>query len=190
MPTKAKAAADPYAEFNVPAGDNILSQIAVEAQKQLDAEAVVARLTEDLKKAQETLRHIQEHTLPNLMDAASQRSCTTRAGVKVEVTEVLRGSIPQASEVAAFQWLEDAQSGALIKRQITIEFSKGEEAWANKFMADLARRKRPVQSKFKRAVHPQTLQAYLREQLAAGVEVPLAIFGVFRQRFSKVTAPK
>lgn len=188
--SRSSATADPYADFNVPAGDNILSEIAAVAQQQLDAELKISKLEDELKSAQATLRNIQEHVLPNLMDTASQASCTTKSGLKVEVTEVLRGSIPQASEAAAFAWLEANNSGALIKRQIVVEFGKGEEAWANKFAADLAKRKRPLHSKTKRSVHPQTLQAYLREQLGAGVDIPLSIFGVFRQRFSKVTAPK
>jgi hypothetical protein len=179
-----------YSDFRAGAGDNILASIAQTAREQLEAEAKVARLEDELKSAQASLRNIQEHVLPRLMEQAEQSEVTTAEGIKVEVKEVLRGSIPEASQQQAFAWLETNNAGALIKREVTIEFGKGEEAWAAKFMADLSKRKRPVRSKAKKRVHPQTLLAFLREQLEAGNDIPLELFGVFRQRFAKITLRK
>lgn len=179
-----------YSEFRDAPGANILAMIAAEAVNQKRAEAEVARLEEELKKAQAELRNIKEHVIPRLMDDASQVRVTTKDGITVEVEEKLRGSIPESSAEAALSYLEEHGAGAIIKRQFIIEFGKGDEAWAKKFAADLAKRKRPLLAKTKRAVHPQTLLAYLREQLEAGEAVPLEVFGVYRQRSSKISLPK
>ena len=37
-----------------------------------------------------------------------------------------------------------------------------------------------------RKVEPMTLQAFIKEHLAAGKDIPLDIFGVYRQRIAKV----
>jgi hypothetical protein len=39
-------------------------------------------------------------------------------------------------------------------------------------------------------VHWQTLDAFVRQQLENGDELPLELFGVFRQRFAKVKSAR
>lgn len=176
-----------YSEFKEKPKDNVLGQLAGMAQEQKADEALVARLEEELAAAKEKLKTISEVTIPKFMDDCGMKDFTTKDGLRIDIVETIRGSIPKASETQAFSWLEDHNSGRLIKREFKIEFGKDEEAWAKKFQADLAKRKRPLKATVKRAVHPQTLAAYVREQLEAGVAIPLDVFGVYRQRASKVT---
>lgn len=175
-----------YSEFKDGPGDNILAQIASKAKEQVAAEAKVARLEEQLKEAQAELRMIAEQELPALMDAAEQVKLTTKDGIEIQVAEAIRANIPEANKDKAFSWLEDNNHGRLIKREFKIEFGKDEEAWANKFERDLAKRKKPLRVSRKKAVNPQTLSAFVREQLAEGVSLPMDLLGVFRQRFTKV----
>lgn len=175
-----------YREFKDGPGDNILAQISAVAQEQLEAEAKVARIEEDLRKAQAELRDIAENRLPALMDAAEQAKLTTKDGIEVQVSEKIRASIPEANKEKAFAWLEENNHGRLIKREFKIEFGKDEEAWANKFERDLARRKRQLRVARKKAVNPMTLASFVKEQLSEGVAVPLDLLGAFRQRFTKV----
>ena len=180
---------DNYAEFRTSGGDNILSALADQARLQLEAEARVARAEEELKAAQAALLHIREHVFPNLMDEASQISCTVAGGTKIELKEVLRASIPESGREEAHKWLVDHEAGAIIKREIKIEFGRDEEKWAKKFIADMAKRKRPLRAKIKESVHPQTLVAYLKQELEKGTDIPLKTFGASRQRFTHVTVP-
>lgn len=175
-----------YSDFKDGPGDNLLAQIGATAQEQKRAEAEVARLEEALTKAKENLRDIAERRLPELMDAAEAADFTTKDGLKVVIAETIRGSIPKANEARAFKWLEDHDHPHLIKRQFTIEFGKDQEAWAKKFEGDLAKRKKPLNVKRKNSVHPATLQSFIREQLEKGVDIPLDVFGAFRQRVAKV----
>ncbi len=168
-------------------GSNVLTQLAAMAHEQKQAEADVARLEDELKAAKEKLKFISESKIPNFMEANEMRDYTTKDGLSVEINELIRGSIPKATEAKAFAWLEENNSGHLIKRQFIIEFGKDEEAWAKKFMADLAKRKRQLNHPVKRAVPPQTLQAVVREALGNGVAIPMEVFGVHRQRVAKVT---
>jgi hypothetical protein len=175
-----------YGEFKDAPGDNLMGAITQTAIAMKRQEAEVARLEEELKAAQVRLRHLAEHELPGLMDTANMRDFTLADGTKIEVREQLRGSIPKPREEEAFAWLEEHNSGNLIKREFVIDFDRDEEKWAEKFKRDLEQRKKKVRAVIKRRVHPQTLVAYLRERLESGVEVPLDVFGVFRQRVAKV----
>lgn len=175
-----------YSDFKDGPGDNLLARLSGLALDQKEAEAEVARLEEALKAAQARLRDIAEHQLPALMDEAEMKVCQTRDGITIKIVEKIRGSIPAATAPKAFAWLEEHGHGNLIKREVKVEFGKGEEAWAKKFMADLAKRKRPLKVDLKRGVHPSTLASFVTEQLQEGVDIPLETFGVFRQRSAKI----
>lgn len=169
-----------------PVGDNAMAQLNGLARDQANAEALVASLEERVKDAKLVARNISEKTLPAIMDELGLETFKTTDGFEISVKEEIRGNIPKNNPEPAFKWLEDNGEEKLIKREFTIQFGKGEEAWAKKFMRDLRQRKKPLNCKVKRTVHVQTLKAFVREQLEEGVPIPLETFGVFRQRLTKV----
>jgi hypothetical protein len=166
--------------------DNILAQLTAAAMDQLTAEKEVAVCEEALAVAKAALKRISEFTIPELMDAAETQEHTTKDGLKIKISETIRGSIPKENPDPAFKWLADNKHDDLIKREFNIRFGKGDEAWAKKFEADLKKRKKPVAVEVKRTVHASTLASFVKSQLEAGVDFPLDTFGVFRQRVSKV----
>jgi hypothetical protein len=179
-----------YSDEKPKAGDNILAQLAGLAQEQKRAEAEVAAAEEALQKAKDRLNHIRLKELPELCAIAQMDKFTTVDGLVVDVSEEVRASIPKQNNADAIAWLEKNGHAALVKRSFTIEFGKEEETWANKFESDLKKRKKPLRVKRKQDVHPQTLGAFVREQMAEGVPVPMDLLGVFRQRVANVTLPK
>ena len=158
-------------------------------QMQVEAEAYVEACTERLDEATRSLNNLKFFTVPDLMDKLSIKNHTTTKGVELKMSEVIRGSIPEVNAEKAFAWLEENDYGKLIKRTFNIEFGKGDEAWANKFERDCAARKRPLNLKRKKGVHAQTLQAFVRAELEKGTDIPMELFGVYRQRFAKVKIP-
>lgn len=178
-----------YDEHKVEArgiGDNILSRLSALALEQKRAEVAVAKAEEALAFAKAELARIAEQEIPELMDAAETSEHTTKDGIKIKIVEKVRGSIPKATEAQAFQWLTDHKHDDLIKRVFKIQFGKNEEAWAKKFLADLQKRKRPLAFEVKRSVHASTLASFVKGQLESGVDFPMDIFGVFRQRASTI----
>lgn len=174
-----------YTDSGPKVGDNVIARLTGLATDQAHAEARVARLEQELKEAKESLRHISENQIPTLMEELELEEYKTN-GLHIKLASVIRGSIPKANEAEAFQWLEDNNHANLIKRQFTIEFGKDEEKWANKFERDLRQRKKQLNCKRQKSVHAQTLQSFVRQQLEEGVAIPMDVFGVFRQNFSKV----
>ena len=178
---------DKMDEFRDPIGDNMLAQLSGLALDQKIAEAKVEKVTEELRVAKEELALIAEIKIPELMDEAEMTDFTTRDGINICIKENFRASIPEANKPKAFAWLAEHGHDNLIKREFKIEFGKNEEKWAKKFQAYLAKRKEPFKLEVKREVHANTLSAFVKEQVGEGIDVPLDLFGAFRQRISKIT---
>jgi hypothetical protein len=176
-----------YSEFKEPVvGDSTLAQITRLAVEQKRLEAQVAKEEEQLQKTKDQLRDVAEFKLPALMDSIQMTKFVLADGSEIEIKETLRCGIPKGQEAEAFRWLEKNKHDGLIKRQFTIDFDKDQEEWAAKFSKELTERDDPVNFKCKRSVHPQTLAAFVKEQLEEGIDIPMATFGVFRQRTTKI----
>ncbi len=169
-------------------GGNLMGRIEGLAQEQLDAQARVETIEAQLAEAKAALTLVKETKLPNLLEEAQlgKSKVVTPGGIIITLKEEIRGSIPKGKEEPAHAWLEKNGNGALIKRTVTIDFNKEQEAWARKFMRDCAQRKKPLNLKLVRGVHTSTLRSFIKTALAEGVAIPLDTFGAFRQRFTNV----
>lgn len=161
-----------------------LSQLHELAEKQIAAEAEVARAEAELQKAKDVLKDLCEFKVPELMDSIGLEEFKTRTGVRIKVEEKIRASIPKARTLEAFAWLRENNHAALIKRFVKVEFGKGEDEKADELLKELA--KLGFSGEQDASVHAQTLAAFVRERLKDGKELPLDLFGVYRQRVSKV----
>jgi hypothetical protein len=167
-------------------GDNSMARLYGLAQKQKEAEALVTALQKQLADAQTALDLIAGKELPELMQELRLSDFTLDNGTKITIKESIHTSIPKARQDDAFKWLEDHGHSGVIKRQFKIAFNRDEEAWANKFQADLAKRKKPVNAVIERKVEPPTLKALVTRELEAGKTIPQDLFGVHRRKLSTV----
>lgn len=160
------------------------------AEEQRRLEQKIANMEEDLKKLQEEHKAIAEGRLPEMMEELNLTEFKTRSGLEIKLAEQIFAAISKENAPMAFSWLDENGYSKLIKRSFTVKFGKEEEAWANKFAADLRRRKKPVNVEEKKEVHHSTLKAFVKEELENGTDLPVELFGVHRQTVAKVTVPK
>jgi hypothetical protein len=97
------------------------------ASRQVDAEAEVARVEAELKKANEKLKDIAERLLPEAMDAARQKDITTTTNIRVKVENKVRASISEAKRGPAFKWLRENDHGSMIKTALSVPFEPGRD---------------------------------------------------------------
>lgn len=159
-----------------------LAELQKLADLQARRETEVAEAELVLTKAKESLRDVAERLLPEAMDRVGMTEFSTSTGLRVKIKEDVRASIPKARESEAFQWLRDHNHGSLIKRKVTVEFGRGEDERAGSLEKLLA--ESGFEFDDKTSVNFQTLGAFVRESLAEGVELPMDVFGVHRQRKS------
>lgn len=177
---------------NLPS-DGALSTVVALVEKQYEAEATVARLTQELKEAQEQLRQLSEVQLPDAMTTAGLKTFTTVEGIKVDVKDIIAASVPKERTELANQWLRDHGHGGLIKTVVKVQFGRGDEAKAQQVMKGL--KDQGYDFHHESAVHYQTLQAWAKERLAleAKGEVPKAdcvpedLFGIWQGKRTKLT---
>lgn len=148
----------------------------------------VAKLLEEAKALSEAIEVIETKTLPDAMRDIGMRRFELEGGFEVELEDVVHGSIKKENEPKAFDFLKaNTPWDAIIKNSITVWFDRGEEKWADKFMRDLGKRKRPLEVERKAAIHAGTLKKFVKERVAAEKagavpekkKLPRDVFGVF-----------
>jgi len=174
-----------YLDYVQPlAASEALARLTQLASEQAKAEAEVARIEAELQAAKDALKVISETSVPELMDELGMTSFKTASGLTVDIKETIRASIPKNKQPLAFNWLREHGNAALIRRVISLPFGKGEDERAQEVMDILAQEGLHPDDVL--SVHPSTLSAFVKEKLEKGEEIPTELFGVFRQRVSKV----
>lgn len=163
-----------------------LSQLQHLAEQQAAAEKELADAEALVTKAKEKLNNISERLLPEAMERCGLSEFTSATGLKIRIKEDIRASIPKAREALAHQWLRDNGFGSLIKRVVSISFGRGEDEKADDLHKLLE--ERALEADDKTSVHVMTLKAFVTEQLEQGKDIPLELFGVFRQRKAVIDA--
>ena len=152
------------------------------------AEADVIAAEEELKRRKELARALREEDLPGVLSEHGVTSLKMDDGTAITVSNEVYASIPAARKEEAFGWLEEHGFGGLIKTGVSVSLGRESIAEAAALAEDLA--KRGYEPAIERDVHPQTLRAFLKEQLAAATDVPLELFGARPVTVAKVKAPK
>ena len=88
-----------------------------------------------------------------------------------------KGHISEAHRPAAVEWLMANGHGGLIKNEVTVKFGKDEDDRARATVQSLLQQ--GLSPNVKQGVHPQTLNAFVKEQLTGGMDLPADIFGIY-----------
>lgn len=174
-----------YAEDVPRTTSNSIAMLSELADRQAKAEAEVSRLEDELEKAKAHYRDICERQLPEAMQEVGMEEFSTTTGLKIFIKNDLRANLSGERLYHGLKWLRDHGNQALIKRVISVPFGAGEDEKAQQTLEKLE----GFPAEDKQTVHPQTLAAFIREQLQAGVNIPLELFGVFQQRVAVITRP-
>jgi len=178
-----------------------LKQVADVAKRYVELETDIATLEEQLAAKKAALKAVREAELPLAMTTVGLESFQLVGGGKIELKKLTAASITDANKDAAHKALEKAGYGSIIKHEIKILFGRGEEAWAAKFLRDMAQRKKPIPFTRKDFVEYQTLQKQAREMVeqarAQGLEPSEAIpndlhrlLGIYEMRYADLKLPK
>lgn len=169
-----------------------LKQITKLAEEMLKLEFSIEESMEEINALKEAHRKIQEGDLPEAMEKAGMEDFTLKNGRRVAIEVVTHCGISKTNEADAFGWLRANGHEALIKREITVKFGKGEDRKAEAVFALLMKRRGLKDNSIigKQAVHHSTLKSFVLKALEAGLEIPHDTFGIFQRTIAKVGAVK
>lgn len=175
-----------YSNFtsDIQPGSNDLANLGELIAQMQDAEEAVREAEAELKQRQQTLRTLAEHDIPELMMACGIETFETTDGIKVSIKKDIRASIPVAMRERAYQWLEENGHSGLIKREVRVGFRRDQGDEAQALLDELGSKHGNVAER--QEVHPSTLKAFLKEQLDAGEDIPMEMFGAFELRRAKI----
>lgn len=156
--------------------NNEVAEIAALAKLQIQRQIELEKAEIAVKEASENLRQVQEIDLPNAMLQAGVSEIRLPDGQRITLKEDVYASIPKDRMFEALTWLKEHNLADVIKNEIKVNFGKGEEVAAEALIRELNEHGWTNYDS-KTTVHPSTLKALIREQLAKGVNIPLDVFG-------------
>lgn len=180
-------AEDPYGSFKEENNSNLTHVLRQLADELIDAQAEVARIKLQLEVAENLVKDITEKRIPEVTDGLDGKF-DLGDGRTITIKEEIRASIAGDKRIPAILWMDSHGYGHIVKRQMTFEFAKDDHEKAARFKEAMA----PIMAqlgvplKENHSVHPGTLVAWVKEQLGEGVDLPVDVFGIFRQRTAKV----
>lgn len=162
-------------DLNTVPRDEQLRTVSELVHRMHQLENEVADLDMMLSARKKDLRQVSDDLLPSAMMEAGVSLFGTPDGLNVSIKAFYEGSIPVGNRDEAHAWLRDHGHADLIKHTLKAAFGKGEEELALAVRRAMEKEGALVQDQ--EAVHPQTLKAFLREQIEGGASLPLDLFG-------------
>lgn len=162
-----------------------LSQL---AERSKELEELISAANVALAELQGENNRILMSEIPGVMLTLGMESYTLTDGSKIAVKEDVKASITVEHKPAAHAWLKENDFGGILKTKVLLEFGKGEEANVERVSKALQEIGFPPS--IDEGVHAQTLKAFVKEQLEAGTNIPMDLFGVYEFRQAKITLPK
>jgi hypothetical protein len=165
-----------------------LGKISILAEEYTDLDDRIKDVEAHLKILKEQARDIAEKQLPDAMAEVGMAKFTLTDGSEVTVKPYYSAKISDEKREECFTWLHDHGHEALIKDEVVLTFNRGEHEKAEEFKAQLE--EQGLEYSGKMGVHPQTLTAFVKEQVESGAEFPLELFNVYIGQIAKIKRSK
>ena len=148
-------------------------------------------LESEIKVVENIIKNIVQEEIPDIMENNDLDKITLKNGVQIHLAKKVRATFPK--EISKIQeaanWLEQSGNSGMLKRQVGVEFTKGDNEKVDRLMHYLSEDIQPLKTTEKTTVHPQTMSAFIREKLEEGENVPMELFNVYIQREAVVKEP-
>ena len=159
--------------------DEQVKQIALLAEMQRNLEAVIKQQTELLEEFAKQHRRVSEVDLPAAMAEVGMLEFKLADGTQIKIKPEVYASIPKALQPQAYRWLDEHGVCEIIKSKVEVAFGRDKREQVKALISIIEAAGFDNYST-KEAIHPQTLNAFVREQLEAGINLPPELFSVHR----------
>lgn len=182
--------------------DASLSRIAQLIAEEGDTLSEKATAEEMVRAAKERLNEIYHDRLPSALMAAGVTNFTDADGIKVSLDLAADGALgpantpeERAAREAKLDLIEQHGGGEIIKLTVEVSFPKEKHEAATMCRKKItewleAQGLKGVAISTNRSIHHQTLKKWIKEQMEAGVALPLDDLGIWYGQIGKVKRPK
>jgi hypothetical protein len=152
-----------------------LKDLVAAAKLQQDLEKSIEERESELKVIKERLNYQRYEIVPGMMQELGIHSFVLDNGYKVSIKDEYYAKIPEEYQYDCFNWLRNNNLDGIIKTAVNMNFGKGEDQQAKELVDWMSRN--GLTPNVKETVHPQTLRAFVKERMSAGLELPVDFFG-------------
>ena len=146
-------------------------------RRSIDIDKQIEETEQFLKDLKFKKRKIEQEDIPMLMEEMGMDSITVD-GNKVTLRQFVHARIADDKREDAFSFLRTIGEADIIKNDVIVSFSAGQDNMAGSVVNDL-RQQYGLEPSQKTHVHPSTLKAWVKNRIEAGKDLDFDTFGVF-----------
>ena len=174
------------------------AEIAEELRRGINIQGIL------LKGLSLKLQTLLTETIPAMMLEEGIQNFTLKSGTAVVIKNIVAGSLPSGGAIkkakgddkqelidrlnGALTWLRKNKAGDIIKNEVSCTFAAGKESEAKEIFSYL--NNQGLHPSQESTVHAQTLNAFLREALADGKDVPSDLFKLYTGQVADFKLPE
>lgn len=145
-------------------------------RQSLDLDQQIADAEQHVKDLKFKKKKVDTDDIPMLMEEMGVDSLTVD-GHKVTIANFVHARIPEEKRDAAFGFLRSIGEADIIKNDVTVSFSAGQDNVAGAVVDEL--RNQGLDPAQKTHIHPSTLKAWVKNRIESGKELDFDTFGVY-----------
>lgn len=173
-------------------GHNSLAELTDLVKDHQDLSKELADLEDQVKSVKAQIRDYEMVKIPDAMVSINVETVRTLDGAEVSVKPIVEGSIPKKNQQEACIWLRQHGHEDIIRRDVKLTFTRGQDEQAVGLCEELASRGyAPVSEE---SVHASTLKSWALEQINSGnpdlTEAVMKLLGIFHARRARIKIPK
>lgn len=173
-------------------GHNSLAYLTDLVQHWKELQQKLSDLEAEVKTVKAVIQLYEMDKIPDAMVSSNAETITTTDGAQVSVKPIVQGNIPEKNRGPACVWLREHGHEDIIKQDVTISFTKGQDEQAQALCKELEEKGfAPVS---KELVHASTLKSWALEQITNGNpdldDEAMKLLGIFHARRAKIKLPK
>ena len=145
-------------------------------RQSLDVQRQIEEAEQHVKDLKFKKRKVDQEDIPMLMEEMGVDSLTVD-GHKVSVVNFVHARIPEEKRDQAYSFLRSIGEADIIKNDVTVSFSAGQDNMAGAVVDDL--RNQGYEPAQKTHIHPSTLKAWVKNRIESGKDLDFETFGVY-----------
>ena len=154
-----------------------LSSVGALAKRAKELEKEIEEIDTTLAERKNQYRKLLEETTPAMLQELGLTKFSMTDGSEITVKPFYSASIPEDKRAQAYEWLREHGYDDIIKNTVSVRFGRNEDQLCDTLLNQLREQNYPVEQAQK--IEPQTLKAWVREQVERGREFPTELFGVY-----------
>ena len=154
-----------------------LSSVGALAKRAKELEKEIEEIDTTLAERKNQYRKLLEETIPAMLQELGLTKFSMTDGSEITVKPFYSASIPEDKRAQAYEWLREHGYDDIIKNTVSVRFGRNEDQLCDTLLNQLREQNYPVEQAQK--IEPQTLKAWVREQVERGSEFPTELFGVY-----------